>query len=155
LAERKVLAAYTNAVHLIRTNLETIQSGGRARAVAIGTLTDVQRDAINAHRLGHNPNLQPIVSEVVFVGSHIHRRRIVSDGYTIEDVIAQIVSAMAHDAEFRGGIPMQTISSIHPRTDRLGNRAVKDQAVFECTARRPSAELYSVIPKGDRIKPTK
>ena len=144
---------FENAVSLIRTNLESIQNGHRARPVVIGTLTDVQRDAINLHRLTNNSSLQPIVHEVVFVGSHIYQRRVISDGYTIADVIDQIVSAMAQDSAFLGGIPMQTISSVHPRRDRYGNLSIRDQAVFECTSRRPSAELYSVIPKGDRNKP--
>ena len=150
-----ILPLYENAVELIRLNLEAISAKTRAKPVLIGTLTNVQRDAINAHRMHSNPQFQPIVSEVVFVGAHIHKRRIVEDGYTIDDVIAQIVSAMSDDSVFLGGSPMQTIGSIHPRRDRLGNSSIKDHAVFECTSRRPTAELFSVIPKGDKIKPTK
>jgi len=31
---------------------------------------------------------------------------------------------------------------------------VLDRAIFECTQRKPRAELFSVIPKGDTRKPT-
>jgi len=30
---------------------------------------------------------------------------------------------------------------------------VMDEAIFELTTRKPKAELYSIVPKGDRIKP--
>lgn len=133
---------YENAVDLIRTNLETIRRGACAQPVIIGTLTDQQRDAINAHRIRSNISLQPIVSEVVFVGAHIYKRRVLQDGYMIDDVIAQIRSAMAEDSIFIGGSPTQTIGSIYSRRDRLGNSSIKDQAVFECTSRRPTAELF-------------
>jgi hypothetical protein len=59
------LPLYENAVSLIRANLEAISDGKRARLVIIGTLTDVQRDGINAHRSKSNPLLQPIVNEGV------------------------------------------------------------------------------------------
>ena len=146
---------YPDALRLIRINFQAVAQGQRVRPVVIGVLTDAQRDAINNHRVTHNPDLQPIVNEIVFVGAHIYKRRIATDGYTIDDVLEQIESALASDAAFVGGLPMQTIASIHPRKDRLGNVAIRDQAVFECTARRPTAELFSVIPKGDKIRPGK
>lgn len=43
--------------------------------------------------------------------------------------------------------------NLNKRKDYNG-KLVNDEAVFECTARYPYAELYSVIPKGDgRPKP--
>ena len=53
-----------------------------------------------------------------------------------------------------GNLPMQAIENPSPRTDRLGN-TIHDRAVFECMSRHPRPELYSVIPKGDHIKPEK
>ena len=41
-----------------------------------------------------------------------------------------------------------------PRNDGYGNQ-VNDLAVLELTSRKPRAELYSVIPKGDDNKPQK
>ncbi|MGB6691704.1 MAG: hypothetical protein WBE76_28020 [Terracidiphilus sp.] len=145
---------YPNAAALIRANLETIQSGRKAKVVAIGTLTDVQLEAINRHRLEHNDSLPLIVAEVVFIGGHVYRSRIEGDNYTIDDVVEQIISAMNKDSALVGSLPMQAIQNPTPRTDRLGN-TIYDRAVFECMSRHPRPELYSVIPKGDRIKPEK
>jgi hypothetical protein len=145
---------YENAAAQIRANLETIQSGRKARAVAIGTLTGVQLEAINQHRLAHNASLPLIVAEVVFIGAHVYRSRIERDHYTIDDVVAQIVSAMSEASALIGNLPMQAIENPTPRKDRLGN-TIHDRAVFECMSRHPRPELYSVIPKGDHIKPEK
>jgi hypothetical protein len=52
-------------------------------------------------------------------------------------------------------VEYQTIlENPYPRADRYGN-TVKDRAILECSARHPKPELFSVIPKGDRIKPQK
>ncbi|WP_293730808.1 hypothetical protein [uncultured Actinobacillus sp.] len=40
----------------------------------------------------------------------------------------------------------------HQRHDGYGN-LVNDRAILELTAKKPRAELFSVIPKGDSIKP--
>ena len=116
---------------LIRINLEQLQKGARARLVVIGNLTVAQLAAINDNRRarGH----PPIVDEVVFIGRHIYESRIVRDGYSVEDVLDQIESAMDAAA------------------DRYGN-AVQDRAIFECSARHPRPELFSVVPKGDHRK---
>jgi hypothetical protein len=143
---------YENAVASIRANLEAIQSGRKAKAVAIATLTDIQLEAINRHRLAQNASLPLIVAEVVFIGAHIYRSRIERDGYTIDDVVAQIVSAMSESSALVGNQSMQAIENPTPRADRLGN-TIYDRAVFECMSRHPRPELYSVIPKGDHIRP--
>jgi hypothetical protein len=145
---------YENAAALIRANLEAIQSGRKAKAIAIGTLTDVQLEAVNRHRLAHNASLPLIVAEVVFIGAHVYRSRIDRDNYTIDDVVEQIISAMSAASALVGNLPMQAIENPTPRTDRLGN-TIHDRAVFECMSRHPRPELYSVIPKGDHIKPEK
>ncbi|OAU96701.1 hypothetical protein AO385_0014 [Moraxella catarrhalis] len=49
---------------------------------------------------------------------------------------------------------MTAIQSITPRNDGYGN-LVTDRAIFELTAKKPRAELFSVIPKGDNNKPPK
>jgi hypothetical protein len=145
---------YENAAALIRANLETIQSGRKARAVAIGTLTDVQLEAINRHRLAHNASLPLIVAEVVFIGAHVYRSRVERDNYTIDDVVEQIMSSMCEESAIVGNLPMQAIENPKARVDRLGN-TIHDRAVFECMSRHPRPELYSVIPKGDHTKPEK
>jgi hypothetical protein len=141
---------FAGALALIRANLEDIQRGNRARLVAIGTLTAVQLEAINRQRsTGGYP---PIVDEVVFIGSHIYNSRVGRDGYAIDDVLDQIASAMEAASVVRPDSAMTAMEIPVSREDRYGNR-VLDRVVFECTARYPRPELYSVMPKGDRIKP--
>jgi hypothetical protein len=135
---------------LIRANLEQLQIGNRVRLVVVGTLTHAQLDAINDERRTHGH--PPIVGEVVFIGRHVYESRIVRDGYSVEDVIDQIESAMDAAAVVIATPYMTGIENPLPRLDRYGN-AVKDRLIFECSARHPRPELFSVVPKGDRIKP--
>jgi hypothetical protein len=123
------------------------------RVVPIGTLTIAQITAINVVRA--NERLRPIIEEVVFFGRHIYKRRIVDDGYTIEDVIDQISSAMDRVSVVLADLaPMTIMENPNPRADRYSN-FVRDRAVFECSTRHPRPELFSVIPKGDLRKPCK
>jgi hypothetical protein len=69
-------------------------------------------------------------------------------------VIAQIRSALDVDSMVRMTPKMTVLQSQKPREDGFGNRVI-DEVVFECTGRFPYPELYSVIPKGDKIKPGK
>jgi hypothetical protein len=93
-----------------------------------------------------------MTNEVLFTGRHIHDRRIVGDGYSSTDVITQIKSAMDADSVIRTTPKMTVLQSIRDTKDGYGN-TVRDEAVLECTGRYPHPELYSVIPKGDAIKP--
>ena len=137
----------SNAPELIRANLKQIASGKKARAVVIGCLSEEQLQALNKER--RKRGLPEVKSgEVVFLGGHIHRRRIEEDGYTIEDVIVQITTAM-------GGTRCKSATAIESadlRDDGYGNK-VRDRAVFECTSRYPRLALFSVIPGGDTNKP--
>lgn len=98
--------------------------------------------------------LGPIVGEVLFVGGHIHKRRIVDDGYSIEDVLDQISSAMESSSIVISSEYMTAMENPNPRADRYGN-VVRDRAIFECSTRYPRPELFSITPKGDRNKPVK
>ena len=118
--------------------------------VVIGTLTEQQLADINRERqLGNYPPIDP---EVVFIGSHAFRSRIASDGYTIDDVVDQIASGMDRASVVLRTLKMTAMENPNPRTDRYGN-SVHDRVVFECSVRHPRPELFSVIPKGDCIKP--
>ena len=141
---------FNDAPALIRANLEEIQKGNKARLVAVGKLTCVQLDAINQERNARAHG--PIVAEVVFIGRHIYQGRVVRDGYTIDDVIDQIASGMDSAAVVLQTPTMTAMENPVSRADRYGN-LVRDRIVFECSARYPRPELYSVAPKGDRIKP--
>jgi hypothetical protein len=145
---------YENALPLIRANFEEIAKGNKPRGIAIGRLTEKQLEEINRARSAHHPPLPPIVAEIIFYGKHIYKSRIMGDGYTIGDVIDQIVSAMDAAAVFVHNPKMTIIQNRTGRADRYGNM-VKDLAVLECTSRHPRPELFSVMPKGDVIKPQK
>jgi hypothetical protein len=137
---------------LIRANLEDVQQGKKAGLVVIGSLTMEQLDGINQQR--ESPNHPPIVAEIVFIGHHVYKSRIVDDGYTIDDVIDQIASGMDSAAVVLRTHKMTAMENPNPRADRYGN-SVRDRVVFECSVRHPRPELFSVVPKGDRLKPKK
>ena len=145
---------YPNALLLIRENLEQIARGQKVKPVAIGTLTIEQLRAINEHRHQQNPDLMPVVAEVLFFGSHIFRSRCLRDGYAIDDVLDQIAGAMDEACVLVGNLPTQAIENPNERLDRYGN-LVHDRAVFECMSRHPRPELFSVMPKGDHTRPAK
>ncbi|MGO9127961.1 MAG: hypothetical protein ACLP6G_24110 [Terriglobales bacterium] len=74
------------------------------------------------------------------------------DGYTIEDVIQQITSAMDEKAVVQVSSKMTLLKNETAREDGYGNW-VTDKAIFECTSRHPRPELFSVIPAGDKTRP--
>jgi hypothetical protein len=135
---------------LIRANLEQASHGKKPKLVTVGYLTDKQLARLNEERAKRHHD--PMKADVVFVGMHIHQRRVIFDGYSIDDVIAQIVSAMSAESIIRMTPKMTAIQSRKKRDDNYGNM-VLDEAVLECTGKYPMPELYSVIPKGDDIKP--
>ena len=146
---------YPNATGLIRANLEALQRKERGiRPVVIGTLTDAQLRVINEWRADPENALPPITAEVIFVGHHLYKSRRIKDGYTIDDILDQIAWAMDETAIPVATEYMTAIENPTARNDRYGN-AVRDQAVFECSTRHPRPELFSVVLKGDRIKPPK
>lgn len=85
------------------------------------------------------------------MGRHLYNSRS-KDGYNIEDMILQISSSLSEYAVVVINDKMSGIRNPNPRDDGYTN-LVNDQAVFEMTARKPKAELYSVVPKGDNVKP--
>lgn len=141
-----------NALELLRLNLVQIWVGQRVKLVTIGLLTSEQHSSINAIRLAEG--LPEIAAEVVFIGHHIYKSRIAGDGYSIDDVVDQIASAMGAASMVLKTGKMTAMESAKPRADRYGNW-VTDRAVFECSARHPRPELFSVVPKGDLRKPIK
>jgi len=143
---------YPHAIEIIRANLDRISKGHKVKPVAIGTLTAQQLSSINQHRQKQNLDLLPVVAEVIFLGSHIYQSRCVRDGYTPDDVIDQIASAMDSASLMVGNLPMQAIENPNLRADRYGN-LVHDRAVFECLSRHPRPEPFSIMPKGDRHRP--
>ena len=140
------------AIDHIRANLLTLSLGHRAPFITIGIFTMAQFTQINATRL--SLGLHPLErNEIVFMGRHLYNSRS-ADNYTIDDMLAQIESALGDTAEVAMSKFMSCLQSTLPRADGYGN-TVYDRAVFEMTARKPRAELFSVIPKGDLNKPQK
>jgi hypothetical protein len=143
---------YENAIDLMRSNFERIAQGRKPQGVVIGTLTTVQLNAVNQSRTSHRPPLPPVTGEVLFYGLHLYRSRVVRDGYTVEDILDQIASAMDADSELAARPGMTVLQNPCGRADRYGN-VVRDLAVLECTSHHPRPELFSVMPKGDKNKP--
>ena len=142
----KNMPLLANAKHLILKNLLKVHHGRRAWPVVIGCLTEVQLADLNAAR--QRRSFKPMVAQVVFVGNHIYDSRVRDDGYSFDDVIAQVLSAMHETAVFSESPKMSGLVSSIEREDGYGYRVI-DNAVLECSMRFPRPELYSVIPKGD------
>ena len=127
-----------------------LSAGERVPLIAIGTFTGKQFDDVNAARcvLGlHHLERR----EILYIGRHHHGSRS-KDGYTCEDMFLQIQAALSEDAVVLATSHMTALNSSMMRANGYGN-AVKDRAIFELTQRKPRAELFSAIPKGDPIKP--
>lgn len=134
----------------IREHLERLGKGERVPMTIIGCFTEVQFAAINVSRAARDLHLLE-QNEILFMGRHLHASR-TKDGYHIEDIVTQIVSALSADALAHLDSFVSYTQNPNARDDGYGNQ-VNDRAVFEMTARKPRAELYSVMPKGDNIKP--
>lgn len=144
-----------DSIEKIRANLEQLDNKERAPVINIGSLTEAQHRAINEHRASEG--LPPLESpEVLYMGRHHYTSRS-ADGYTIEDMIEQIKSSMSPFSEFHKDPKKPHATALinnTPRNDGYGNQ-VNDLAILELTSRKPRAELFSVIPKGDLNKPQK
>jgi len=143
---------YVYGIDLIRKNLEAMHAGQRVPRIKVGRLTKTQIEAVNAQQ---DARALPFsIDEVVFVGRHIHKRRILGDGYTIDDVIDQVESAMSEGSEVIANDYMTAMRNPIARADRFGN-LVHDEVILECSRYRPNPDIFSVVPKGDKIKPKK
>lgn len=136
----------------IREHLALLSAGQRVPVIVIGYFTDTQFVSINEGRAAQDMHLLE-QNEILFMGRHLHTSR-AKDGYNIDDIVAQIMSGLSAEAVAHIDSFVSYTQNPIARNDGYGNQ-VHDRAVFEMTARKPRAELYSVIPKGDSIKPTK
>lgn len=143
---------YQGAEEAIRLNLESLRDGQRPPIVPIGFLTDVQFEEINRSRKLLDLHLLE-QNEILFMGRHLFQSRS-SDGYTIDDMLDQITASLSSVSVVNITHQWSRIDCPTARADRYGNM-VFDRGVFEMTARKPRAELFSVIPKGDLRKPGK
>ena len=120
--------------------------------IAIGCFSPLQFADVNIAR--RDAGLHELeINEIIFIGRHLFNSRS-ADGYSIDDMIDQIESAMSEDSIAVISPHMSCIRRQRARADRYGNQ-VFDQTIFEMTSRKPRAELFSVIPRGDTNKPPK
>lgn len=142
---------YHHKKDLLLTQIRELIAGKRVPVIEIGCLTDKQHCDINDLRATHNlPKL--VHPEVLYLGKHHINSRHSNDGYTAEDILLQIISAMDSDSIIPSSNRQTLITSIKHRDDGYGNQVI-DTGVLELMARKPKAELFSVIPKGDTYKP--
>lgn len=142
-----------SAEKLILNNLELIEKGERACFVTIGYFTLEQFNAINKFRESENLPLL-LSNEIIYLGRHHYESRVIKDGYNVLDLVKQIKSALTDQSVISINRGRTGLKSIVARDDGYGNQVI-DVAAFELMARKPRAELYSVIPTGDKIKPKK
>lgn len=141
---------YASMEDTIRQQLTILSKGGRVPVIAIGSLTEQQHLEINKFR--ESEGLPALISpEILYLGRHHYTSRS-KDGYSIEDILNQIISSLQLESVLVKGTHGTTIQNPIKRDDGYGNQ-VNDRAVLELTSRKPKAELFSVIPKGDQIKP--
>lgn len=141
---------HRHAFQLICEQLTSLERGQRVTLICIGTLTEAQFGQINFDRgkLGLPDVESP---DIVYLGRHHFQSRS-AQGYTCQDMAAQLESALADNAIAIVVPRGTTLQSTTLRADGYGNM-IRDQAVLELTARKPRIEVFSVIPKGDRISP--
>jgi hypothetical protein len=139
---------FENAAALIKANLQQFNPHQKVKVkpVVIGVLTDAQLAVIHTNQ--REQDLPLSTKEVVFIGWHAYKSRILKDGYTVDDVVDQISSAMSAESIVIATEYLTAIENPNPREDRYGKR-VNDRAILECTSKHPRPELFSVIPKGD------
>jgi hypothetical protein len=137
---------FADGLKKIRRNLVLLAAGQRPAYVRIGYFTAEQVNQINRER--SKAGFVALNAVIVFQGKHLYESRIVSDGYSVEEVLEQIQSAFVQDAELNFQPPSSVMRNAVKRKDRRGFM-VNDEVIFECTSRHPFAALFSVIPRGD------
>lgn len=139
-------------VAAICEQLALIAKGEKPPLLEIGKLTNWQFAYIREERARLQlPTLESPL--VVYSGRHHFASRS-RDGYTIEDMVLQLKSGLGAES-----IPIviarsTVLKNKQGRNDGYGN-VVFDEVVLELMTRKPRAEAYSAIPKGDNIKPKK
>jgi hypothetical protein len=126
-----------------------VQSGQKPCVAKVGYFTPEQITQINKARISMGfPALRP---EILFHGSYLFDSRCVKNLYTIDQVLEQIQSALSDASVVDPARPSVVIRNPNKRMDHNGI-LVNDEAVFECSGRKPFADLYSVVPNGDGLK---
>ncbi len=141
---------HDEATERIRAQLHRIAVKERVPLIDIGYFTYQQHQRINAERTLHDLPLIKLAN-LVYVGRHHYDGRI-EQGYTIDDMVLQIQAATAADCDIFVARNMTVLRAPLPRPDGYGNQ-VLDEGIFKLTKNQDQLELFSVIPKGDKISP--
>ena len=121
---------YNGMEATLRAHLERLARGERVPMIAIGRFTKVQFAAINAGRAALDLHVLE-QNEIIFIGRHLHSSRS-SDGYHIDDIVRQIVSALSAEAIAEIQTHVSFMQKPNARDDGYGN-LVFDRAIFEMT----------------------
>ncbi|AOA71456.1 hypothetical protein BAY15_1022 [Stenotrophomonas rhizophila] len=153
MTQGRVMPLYDNAPTLILDQLRRIADGERVGIVEIGELTVSQfAELVRQKReMGHEP---PASRMLVYLGRHHYDSRVRKDGYLPCDLVRQLEAALASTSVIETHRHMTAVVSTSDRDDGHGNK-VRDRAILELQARKPRAEVYSVVPKRDFIRPKK
>ncbi len=141
---------YDDACERIRKQFEQIARGERVPLIEIGHLTFQQHQHVRELRQRESlPDVEQ--PTIVYIGQHHFTSRN-AQGYTIKDMMQQIRACTYADADVILTRGMTILRAAAPRADGYGN-LVRDEGVCELTRRKPRIELFSVIPRGDRMSP--
>lgn len=137
---------YEGATQRIALQLDAIARGRWGDIIAVGRIKMQQFGRIAEARLSRGlPG--PESDEIVYLGRH-HLESRAAQGYLVRDLVAQLASALAADADVVAAGKMIGLMNRCERDDGYGCR-VRDKAILEFTARKPRIEVFSVIPVGD------
>jgi hypothetical protein len=141
---------YDDACDRLRRQLELIADGERVPLIEIGQLTFQQHQHVREIRASLElPDVES--PAIVYIGHHHFASRR-AQGYTISDMVKQISACTDADAQVMLFRRMTMMRACSLRADGYGNW-VRDDGIFELTRRKPRIELFSVIPRGDRVSP--
>lgn len=140
----------TDLIAKITAHLERVSNGERLAPIDIGELTAQQFSAINLGRAQHG--LPAVDSPVIVYSGRHHFESRLKDGYVIADMIVQLHSGLGEHSVVRIGQRTTLLRNPVGRQDGYGN-LVFDEIVLELLARKPKAEAFSAIPRGDKGGP--
>jgi hypothetical protein len=110
------LPLFADGLKKVRRNLIDAKSGTKPGLVRIGVFTLEQLTIINEAR--RERNFQPIDQVIVFLGKHLYESRCLPDGYTMEDVLDKVASALS-EFSIAGHTRSATLSNPNERLDIL------------------------------------
>jgi hypothetical protein len=140
------LPLFADGLKKIRKALELAAAQKWSPFQKIGFFTPEQLADINALR--QRAGREPLVPTIVCNGKHLYESRCVKDGYSIDEVVEQTEIAFDRASEAANQGWATVLRSTSDRFNEEGN-AIRDELVFECSAKHPNASLFSVIPRGD------